>query len=944
MRFVVFLSTFFIFLQVAEILAQSSPALQGINYQAVLAENGTALSNTSVSLRFSLWANKNVVYQEEQMVITDEQGQVSTQIGQGIATFGEFETLNWRSDPFTLKVELDTGNGFGEISNQPFQYVPYSFMAESVRILPAITMDSLTDVVAPRPAVGEVLKWDGKAWIPGNDIVASGSDAAVNTSARIEGDGSADNPLDLAQQGATEGQVLKWNGTSWIPADEEGGSGTSLGSGEGIQIIDENIVNTGDTDASDDLVQGSVAGGDLDGVFPNPRVARLQGRTVASREPSVGEILKWDGNAWVPASDNVAEGSDGAVNTSARLTGDGSTENPLDLASQNAQTGQVLKWNGTSWEPADDSVASGTQSSIFTSEELAGEGSETNPLTLASQDAEVGDILKWNGTIWKPSKDESGASLWNEPDSGEVSFKGKIGLNVDNPIFDIQSEGNFLHEGFFQVGNSSFPTMRIRHDKQDNIFPQAVQLQFIVSDEQGQGLMLYETSGFTFRTIDANNNRFNTYLRTNGRMGLGVSSPSERLDIDGAIKLGTTSSENEGTIRYTGSDFEGRKDGEWISLTQQGGGNSSSSPWSSSNGGQEIFTEKSQVGIGEAQPQELLHIHNSNSILGSPSNILITNSITASKRSEGLSIGVSNNVDGTVARIIHKEDGPLFLGAADESHMVINNKGFVGIGDFSPSTLLTVGSNNNATANGQFLVSQEGSGDAFMNFGLGNGSSYAMGIDNSDSDKFKMGHSSDGPRGLNTNPFLTFQTNGNMGLGTTSPDRKLTVSFNNNNQSTSQMLIEQRGSGDAFMNFSLDGGTSYALGIDNSDGDRFKIGYDNDSPNGVGNSTLFELDTSGNMEVQGEIRRTATGSANLVPLVMGKFNSNGVIVSSVSTNNFSVKEVTEGEFEITLNIDLPQVNFTSEVGLVLATVSGSLNIVNASVGWIGDDYKIFSKV
>lgn len=809
MRLAILLTAIFASVNLLEIAAQSSSTQQGINYQAVLAENGSVLANTSVSLRFSLLSSTNTFYQEEQMVITDEQGQVATQIGQGIATFGEFETLDWGADPITLKVELDTGNGFGEISQQPFQYVPYSFFAEKVRTLPVITMDSLTDVVAPRPAVGEILKWDGKAWIPGNDNVASGTEAAVNTSARIEGDGSAEKPLDLAQQ--------------------------------------------------------------------------------------------------------------------------------------NAQTGQVLKWNGTAWVPANDSVASGTQISVSTTQELAGEGSEANPLTLAPQDAEAGDVLKWNGTTWKPSEDESGASLWNEPDSGKVSFTGKIGLNVANPFLDIQSNGFFSHEGFFEVANSGFPTMRIRHNKQDNVFPQAAQVQYTVLGEQGQGLMLYETSGFTFITIDANSNRFDTYIRTNGRMGLGISSPREKLDIDGAIKLGNTTSENNGTIRYTGSDFEGRTGNEWVSLTEQGS-SSSGSFWSKATNGQDVAFPKGKVGIGLEQPEDLLHIHNADPQSSSRSITRYTNDFTGTEDT-GLEVGIQTN-NGITDGIMRNQakDGRLLFGTNSKTRMLIDNQGRVGIGTISPARLLSLGAENANTLTGQFLITQAGIGDAVMNLGFSNAGHYALGVDNSDNDKFKIAFNDDGPSGLTNSTLLTLQQNGNLGLGTSSPSRKLTISSNNNNQITSNMLIEQRGNGDAFMNFSLEGGASYALGIDNSDGDRFKIGYNSDSPEGVGNNTVLEMDANGNMEVKGEIRRTETGSANLVPLAMGKFRASGDIVSAVSTDNFTVKVVGVNEFEITLDLDLPPVNFTSEIGLVLATVSGRLNMVTASVGGIGGDLKIFIRV
>ena len=37
--------------------------------------------------------------------------------------------------------------------------------------------------------------------------------------------------------------------------------------------------------------------------------------------------------------------------TTARLTGDGTTGSPLDIAQQSATTGQVLRWSGTAWTP-----------------------------------------------------------------------------------------------------------------------------------------------------------------------------------------------------------------------------------------------------------------------------------------------------------------------------------------------------------------------------------------------------------------------------------------------------------------------------------------------------------------------------------------------------------------------------------------------------------------
>ena len=47
---------------------------------------------------------------------------------------------------------------------------------------------------------------------------------------------------------------------------------------------------------------------------------------------------------------------------------------------------------------------------------------------------------------------------------------------------------------------------------------------------------------------------------------------TERLEVDGAIKLGNALGTTDGTLRWTGADFEGRKGGAWVSMTGAGAG------------------------------------------------------------------------------------------------------------------------------------------------------------------------------------------------------------------------------------------------------------------------------------------------------------------------------------------------------------------------------------
>ncbi len=94
-------------------------------------------------------------------------------------------------------------------------------------------------------------------------------------------------------------------------------------------------------------------------------------------------------------------------------------------------------------------------------------------------------------------------------------------------------------------------------------------------------------------------------ITTNGKMGLGTLTPVEKIDIDGAIKIGNTTTQNPGTLRWSGADFEGYDGANWKSLTH--------SFWSGTLtlGGAPAITynvANPKVGIGVAQPAATLDL------------------------------------------------------------------------------------------------------------------------------------------------------------------------------------------------------------------------------------------------------------------------------------------------------------------------------------------------
>lgn len=186
----------------------------------------------------------------------------------------------------------------------------------------------------------------------------------------FSGNGTAGNPLALAQQGATTGQVMKWSGTTWVPGNDDtsgggptytagagisiagnvisntddadnsttnelqtlavagnqltisgaGGNtvtlptGTTYSAGTGINIAGGIISNTGDTDPSKDLTNTSTAGGDVTGAFSNLQIApnavgiaelannAVTGAKIAQAGATTGQVMRWNGSTWAPGT------------------------------------------------------------------------------------------------------------------------------------------------------------------------------------------------------------------------------------------------------------------------------------------------------------------------------------------------------------------------------------------------------------------------------------------------------------------------------------------------------------------------------------------------------------------------------------------------------------------------------------------------------------------
>jgi trimeric autotransporter adhesin len=132
-----FVNTLFLFSIFFSLTSTFAQAPQKMSYQAVIRNTGnTLISNTSIGMKISILqgsANGTSVYQETQTPITNLNGLVTIEIGNGTSIFGTFTAINWSNGPYFIKTETDPtgGNSYTITGTSQLMSVPYALYAAS---------------------------------------------------------------------------------------------------------------------------------------------------------------------------------------------------------------------------------------------------------------------------------------------------------------------------------------------------------------------------------------------------------------------------------------------------------------------------------------------------------------------------------------------------------------------------------------------------------------------------------------------------------------------------------------------------------------------------------------------------------------------------------------------------------------------------------------------
>lgn len=289
-------------------------------------------------------------------------------------------------------------------------------------------------------AVAIDAKGNGKILIGNGTTIASQSlagdvsmtNAGAVTVTRIQG-------KPVSTTAPTNGQILTYNGTQWMP-----GAGSTVS--DASPTVKGIVMLTGDLDGTATspalattgvtaALYGSLAAiptftvdtkgrltaastvpatnvaisGDITGTLGSATVAKLQGKQVSTTAPTNGQVLTYNGTQWIPATGSTVVDASPIVKGIVALAGDldGTADavtvakiQGIPVSNDIPVTGQVLYHDGSSWVPSDGagiSIAGDVTGNLggVTVSKIQGTAVSTTAPTLNGQ------VLSYNSTTMK---------------------------------------------------------------------------------------------------------------------------------------------------------------------------------------------------------------------------------------------------------------------------------------------------------------------------------------------------------------------------------------------------------------------------------------------------------------------------------------------------------------------------------------------------------------
>ncbi|MGE0171045.1 MAG: beta strand repeat-containing protein [Nocardioides sp.] len=396
---------------------------------------------------------------------------------------------------------------------------------------------------------------------------------------------------------ATDGSNCKDLTTSW----GSGGSVTEVTAGTGLSggtITTSGTLSVDVGTTAGQIVQ--MAAGDklpaVDGSdLTNVNAVKLQTRSVASTAPSNGEVLKWNSttSVWEPSADTDTDTGITALTGDVSASGTGSVA--ATLADSVVTSAKIVDGAVATADISDDAVTSAKLNStgVAVNRLLITDASSGTQVRYAT--CSTDEILKWTASGWACSTVSSliSASYFTQ-NGNSLSADAVLGTNDAFPLH-VETSGTarltVTAGGSVGIGTTS-PTYTF-HVVSGSSGGTAMALQntqangwsgFDIFNATGTMMgsfgygnpsasvladRVYFGSNAAKDVVFFSNGAANERLRITsaGYVGVGTTTPQEKLDVSGGVRVGNSSGSNAGTIRWDGTNFQGYTGSSWVNLS-----------------------------------------------------------------------------------------------------------------------------------------------------------------------------------------------------------------------------------------------------------------------------------------------------------------------------------------------------------------------------------------
>ncbi|MCD4728275.1 MAG: tail fiber domain-containing protein [Pirellulales bacterium] len=741
---------------------------QAIKYQAIARDAvGNIIADQDVALRISILeasAIGTAVYVETHIAHTNQFGLLNIEIGNGTPVSGNFSTIGWGSNIFFVKTEMDPSGGSAYVFMGTSQLlsVPYSLFSENTANVDDADADPANELQTLSKTGSTVELSNGGGTV--NDDVDDADNNPANelqilskTGSTIElsnGGGSVtDNVDDADNNPANELQTISKSGST-VTLSDGGGSFTDA-------------VNDGDISSTNELQNLSLSGNNL--TISNGNTIGLPAGLPTG---SLGKTLYHNGSSWLASTNLYNDGGNIGIGT---IT----PTNRLHIYNS-VNDGDVTIEDNFPFLTFDATSTSGNSGLTFKT---------------------MGSYTGW--IEHKATENAIYISAANSPTAQPhivVKSNGMIGINTSAPAYQLSVNGAMgINDYIIHNGDS---------DTRIFLLPDGIE--FTVGNEElidlSEGIQDFVKLG-DGGDVDINLNDDLFIEGSSGNVGIGTITPTDRLHIynsanDGDVTIednfpfltfdATSASGNAGLIFKELGSYKG-----WITYKNAADALYISAANSSTAASHIVVETGGDVGIGTSNPDRKLTVNGTVGI----NDYLVHNGDADTKiymLTDGMEFTVGNEKlidlsEGAQDVVKLGDGGDVDINLNDDL-FVQGSNGYVGIGTSTPTSKLTFGGAGddigfNAGVGSYINWYESSTQKAYFGY---SGTNFHM--ENNETGGYIMIDAQD-KLYLNTNDItrLTIDNTGNVGIGITTPTKKLHVRQNNTLSGTGVIQSEYTG-------------------------------------------------------------------------------------------------------------------------------------------------------